>query len=232
MASARRSGRLLIAEDLAIIDAQAYDVQGRLHRALRNDSPVVGFKLGYTSDVMRKAMGISHPNYGPLTEEMVMTSPACVGSLMQPKVEPEFAVIVGRDSTIGAMHASVEVVDSVWADYRFTWAHNTADGSSAAFAVVGEEIPKNVPLADITIEMTSSSGESSVVRAQESGIDVKESLRWLFHQSDVPRAPEPQDVVLTGGLAAPLDLVDGGWIEATFRSASWVTRVRVERDES
>ncbi len=217
---------------MPITDAQAYDVQRLLHRALRQEAPVVGFKLGYTSSVMREAMGIADPNYGRLTRDMVKASPACIGSLTQPKVEPEFAVVVGTNLTIDAVHASMEVVDSVWADYQFTWAHNTADGSSAACAVIGDEIPVDVSLTDVTIEMMSSSGESAAVRAQDAGIDLDESLSWLASQSDVPRALQPMDVVLTGGLLAPFDLLDGGWIETTFRSGSWVTRVRVERNES
>lgn len=232
MAAARRSGRLLRADEVVITDAQAYDVQAHVHRALRNDFPVVGYKLGYTSQVMREAMGIANPNYGPLTEAMVMTSPARVGALMQPKVEPELAVVVDRELGVANLYASVEVVDSVWANYEFTWAHNTADGSSAALAVIGEEIPTDVSLTDITIEMTSSSGDALVARVGDSGIDIRQSLEWLASRAEIPRELQPADIVLTGGLAAPLDLVDGGWVEATFRSDSWATRVCVERNEN
>lgn len=231
MATARRSGCLLRADEVAITDAQAYEVQARVHVALRDADPVVGYKLGYTSQVMREAMGIANPNYGPLTQAMVMTSPARIGTLMQPKVEPEFAVVVDRELGVAKLHASVEVVDSVWSDYEFTWAHNTADGSSAAFAVIGTEIPTGLSPADITIEMTSSSRDVSMARVADSGIDIEQTLKWLASRSEISRRLQPGDLVLTGGLAAPLDLLDGGWIEATFRSDSWATHVRVERDE-
>lgn len=231
LATARRSGRLLRADEVAITDAQAYDVQAHVHMALRGATPVVGYKLGYTSQVMRDAMGISDPNFGPLTQAMVMTSPARVGTLMQPKVEPELAVVVDRKLGVAKLHASLEVVDSVWKNYRFTWAHNTADGSSAAFAVIGAEIPTDLSLTDVTIEMTSSSGDVSVARVGDSGIDIEQSLKWLASRSEIRRELQPADIVLTGGLAAPLDLLDGGSIDATFRSVSWTTHVRVERNE-
>ena len=39
----------------------------------------------------------------------------------------------GRDAAL----ACLEIVDSVWSGYRFTLEDNTADGSSAAWVVVG-----------------------------------------------------------------------------------------------
>ncbi|MDA9802858.1 hypothetical protein N9C30_00660 [bacterium] len=222
---------MLSADDFLIGDDHAYLIQRDVRRLLFGEASIVGFKLGYTSQVMRDAMGIAHPNHGPLTEGMIVESPARVHGLMQPKVEPEFAVVIGDGGAIESIRASLEIVDSVWRDYRFSWAHNTADGSSAAFAVIAEEIPMNVSWTDLTIDVTSSVGEASAARAADSGFDMEQSLRWLANGSEMPRQLQPKDIVFTGGLAAPLDLVDGGWIEATFRSASWVTRVRVERDE-
>jgi hypothetical protein len=37
--------------------------------------------------------------------------------------------------------ACLEIVDSVWSGYRFTLEDNTADGSSAAWVVVGPPLP-------------------------------------------------------------------------------------------
>lgn len=222
---------MLSADDFLIGDDLAYPVQRDVRRLVFGEASIVGFKLGYTSQVMRDVMGISHPNHGPLTEGMIAESPARIHGLMQPKVEPEFAVVIGDGGGIESIRASLEIVDSVWRDYRFSWAHNTADGSSAAFAVIGDDIPRDVSWTDITIDVTSSVGEVSAARAADSGIDIEQSLWWLANSSEIPRELQPKDIVLTGGLAAPLDLVDGGWIEATFRLDPWVTRVRVERDE-
>ncbi|MEC8648527.1 MAG: hypothetical protein VXY08_07240, partial [Actinomycetota bacterium] len=79
---------------------EAYGVQDRVHHRLRADSPTVGFKLGYTSQVMREAMGIDEPNHGPLTESMVVTSGTVVSGLLQPKVEPELAVFLDAQGRV------------------------------------------------------------------------------------------------------------------------------------
>src|SRR5690606_17539458 len=69
-----RSGRTLLdaaraATDLSLDDA--YPVQDRL-TALRlaEGRSHIGWKLGYTSAVMRQQMGVSAPNYGPLLDDM------------------------------------------------------------------------------------------------------------------------------------------------------------------
>ncbi|MCH9679471.1 MAG: 4-oxalocrotonate decarboxylase, partial [Actinomycetia bacterium] len=99
---------------------EAYRVQDRVHHRLRADSPTVGFKLGYTSQVMREAMGIDEPNHGPLTESMVVRSGTVVSGLLQPKVEPELAVFLDEQGRVERTVASLEVVDSIWQDYEFT----------------------------------------------------------------------------------------------------------------
>src|SRR5690606_35738079 len=73
--------------------------------------------------------------------------------LLQPRVEPEIAIRLGRDLmappdsfddvivAVDEAYACLEIVDSVWDGYRFRIEHNTADGSSAAFVVLGPAIP-------------------------------------------------------------------------------------------
>jgi len=208
---------------------EAYGVQDRVHHRLRADSPTVGFKLGYTSQVMREAMGIDEPNHGPLTESMVVTSGTVVSGLLQPKVEPELAVFLDAQGRVERTVASLEVVDSIWQDYQFTWAHNTADGSSAAFAVLGDTMPEGCSPDTVDITLTSSDGSSSSASGNASGLDLPESLVWLANHSDLPRDLRAGDIILTGGLAKPLDLHAGGWIEAVFAVGDWTTTVRVER---
>jgi 2-keto-4-pentenoate hydratase len=94
--SARQAGRTLDAEatigspDLAT----AYAIQRAL-LALRiaAGERVVGWKLGYTSEVMRRQMGIDRPNIGPLTDWMLLGSGDAVRErLVQPRVEPEIGL--------------------------------------------------------------------------------------------------------------------------------------------
>jgi len=221
---------MLTAGDIPVRPDTAYEIQARVARHLHPKSNVTGFKLGYTSDVMREAMGIEQPNHGTVFDSTVLTSPALVRELIQPKVEPEITVCVDRHGTVLEWRASLEVVDSVWADYEFTWAQNTADGSSAAYAVLGSCL--DAPLEDLVVTLRSSAGQSRTARVQEVCPDIAGSVGWLAQHSDLPRSLRDGDLILTGGLTAPLDLEPDGWIEATFEADAWSTEVLVERRES
>jgi 2-keto-4-pentenoate hydratase len=230
---ARLAGRTLEAASVPIGDDRAYRVQAALTAGrLRAGEHVVGWKLGYTSPVMREALGIDEPNAGPLTDAMFHASPARLsGGLLQPRCEPEIAVVLAADGTIAALRPAVEVVDSVWAGYRFDWAHNTADGSSAAAAVIADD---RVPLDWVvraTVEMTTSAGETSHGAVAAQLPDLQASVGWLRGLlSDRGEALAGGCVVLTGGLLAPVPLVPGGWVRARFSAAGRAdVTVEVER---
>ena len=108
----------------------AYAIQKILtENKTKNGDRIVGWKLGYTSLAMRKQMNISEPNYGPLLKSMVLPSGSYLTNyLIQPKVEPEIALIfsqplrgsVTRDEVYNAVdtaHGCLEVVDSIFEDY-------------------------------------------------------------------------------------------------------------------
>ena len=155
--SARREGRtldVLLSEQRGLSLADAYRIQDQV-TALRlaDGERRAGWKLGYTSAVMRTQMGIEAPNFGPLTDAMLLSSPAVLpGGALQPRIEPEIGLRLGRRLTgpcsvsdvlaaCSEALACLEVVDSVWSGYRFTLPDNTADGSSAAWVVVGPSLP-------------------------------------------------------------------------------------------
>ena len=151
--AAHRDRRTLEAADVEVGDlASAYAVQRALTaiRLARGDS-VIGWKLGYTTAAMREQMGIDAPNFGPLLASMRIDD-VLPPTLTQPRVEPEIALVLERDPGTGAdadrvlascarARLALEVVDSAWTAYRFDLEHNTADGSSAAGFVLGEDLP-------------------------------------------------------------------------------------------
>jgi 2-keto-4-pentenoate hydratase len=124
--------------DLSLDDAYAIQAAVTATRVGRGEQ-VVGWKLGYTSMAMRAQMGIDAPNFGPLTDAMIVPGGACVSTaLIQPRVEPEIGLRFGTplegdvaiEDVLAAVDealACLEVVDSVFADYRFRIEDNTAD---------------------------------------------------------------------------------------------------------
>ena len=230
--SARREGRtleVLLSADPGLSLADAYRIQDQV-TALRLAAGErrAGWKLGYTSAVMRAQMGIEAPNFGPLTDAMLLGSPAVLpAGALQPRIEPEIGLRLGRRLTApcsvsdvlaacDAALACLEVVDSVWTGYRFRLEDNTADGSSAAWVVVGPSLP----VSDLAALPVALSVDGQVV---ERGVGAAASghpaagVVWLAEQLAARGlALEPGDLVITGGLTSARPLEPGHRIGASF----------------
>jgi 2-keto-4-pentenoate hydratase len=190
----------------------------------------VGWKLGYTSIAMRRQMGVDAPNYGPLTDVMLLPSGALLpAGALQPRVEPEIGLRIGRrlsgptsmDDVLAGCTSAVaclEVVDSVWASYRFTLEDNTANGSSAGWVVTGPELPLD-DLPGIAVELAMEGERVAASVGAAAGGHPAAGVAWLAEQlGERELALEPGDLVITGGLTAAEPLVTGGRCTATF---SW-----------
>jgi 2-keto-4-pentenoate hydratase len=220
----------------------AYDVQDRITAArLARGERVVGWKLGYTSAAMREQMGVAFPNFGPLTDAMVLADGAALPpGTLHPRVEPEIALVFGEtvppDADVDAVMAArtravacLEVVDSVWEGYRFHLEDNTADGSSAAFVVLGAELPmNNLPAVAVDLSVDGDLVETGT-GAAASGHPAA-GVAWLAARlAERGRAVEAGHVVITGGLTKAHPLVAGGTITARFRALGTHVNVRISR---
>jgi 2-keto-4-pentenoate hydratase len=219
--------------------ADAYAIQARVTRArLDRGERVVGWKLGYTSLVMREQMGVDAPNFGPLTDAMLIDDSAAVpASFTQPRVEPEVALRFAADvpadadraAVLGAVasaHAALEVVDSVWTDYRFRLEDNTADGSSAAGVVLGPEIPLDeIDTVEVTLLVDGEPAGSG--RGSDASGHPAEGVVWLVDQlAGRGERLRAGDVVITGGLTRAAPLQPGSTIAATFSTGVSVSVTR------
>jgi len=243
---ARQAGRTLdtlLSDSLSFSLDDAYRVQDQV-TALRLASGErrAGWKLGYTSAVMRAQMGIDAPNFGPLTDAMLLSSPALLpGIALQPRVEPEIGLRLARrltapcsvdealDACDGAL-ACLEIVDSVWAGYRFTIEDNTADGSSAAWVAVGSSLPLyDLPSLPVALSVDGEVAERATGAA--AGGHPAAGLAWLAGQLAARGlALEPGDLVITGGLTSARPLQAGSRISAAFGVGGAVT-VEVSRPQ-
>lgn len=121
----------------------AYRVQAALGagRALR------GYKLGLLSEAKQRQMGIREPIYGRVYADMLLGPSVSLSRFLQPRLEPELAVVLRSDvppgtpasrarAAFGGFFLAVDVLDSVWRDYRFTAPEVVADNASGgAFAL-------------------------------------------------------------------------------------------------
>ena len=117
-------------------EAEAYDVQDRLHVELEaaGNGPIIGHKIGCTTAVMQRYLGIPSPCAGGLFASTVRTSPARLrhADFRRPGVECEIAVRLGADlpardegydrervgDAVDACFAAIEIVDDRYIDYR------------------------------------------------------------------------------------------------------------------
>jgi 2-oxo-3-hexenedioate decarboxylase len=232
--TARRAGQLLDPEVVlgSITIDEAYAVQGALtQRRLAEGERVVGWKLGYTSRAMREQMGVDEPNFGPLTDAMLLGDGAVVGDgLVQPRVEPEIALRLGRplsavdgsverDAVLDAVAeavASLEIVHSSWWDYRFTLEHNTADGSSAAQVVLGGVLDAD-DLAAVEVELTVDGVTAGRGCGADAGGHPADGVVWLLDKlAPAGVGLRAGDVVITGGLTRAVPLAPGGTASARY----------------
>ena len=224
--------------DLSLEDAYAIQQVGTARR-LAGGERIVGWKLGYTSLAMREQMGIDQPNFGPLTDAMLLESGESADArLIHPRVEPEigfrFARPVGAPASVDDVLAAVdeafaclEVVDSAFREYRFRLEDNTADGSSAAQVVVGPPLAHLDHLDRVTVRFERNGvtcGESTGAAA--SGHPAA-GVVWLVEQlAAVGRSLGPGDIVITGGLTAAVPLEPGDLVTARFADSIEVAVTR------
>jgi 2-keto-4-pentenoate hydratase len=232
LVSARSAGRTLavpVSDELDFPAADAYRVQEEV-AALRYAAGErrAGWKLGYTSQAMRAQMGVAEPNFGPLTTAMLLPSGAAVPSAaLQPRTEPEIGLRLGRRLTgpctaaealaaCSAAVACLEVVDSVWAGYRFRLADNTADLSSAAWVAVGGPLPLgDLDQVRVTLAVNGSAAGTATGAAADG--HPANGLAWLAGRlAATGRVLEPGDLVITGGLTAAVPVTAGDTVAAVF----------------
>lgn len=154
----------------------AYAVQAALlaRRQARGEH-ITGVKLGFTSKAKMAQMGVSDVIVGRLTDAMRIADgdDVALDRFIHPKAEPEVAYRLCRDvdladpltdieSCVDAMAPAIEIIDSRYRDFRFTYGDVVADNTSAAGYVigpwrpVGEAANRAVRLRTGTAEVTGS----------------------------------------------------------------------------
>lgn len=203
----------------------AYAVQARGIALREHDGErVVGGKLGFTSEAMRRAMGVDHPNYGWLTDAMVVAGEDVdLDALIHPKVEPEIAFVLGHDlagadvtaadvlDATAALAPCLEVVDSRYDGFRFAAADNIADDSSAGKVVLGEPVPlgelggADLRLLGCVVTVDGRVAHTAAGAAAHG--HPAEAVAWMVRACG--RALPAGAVVISGGLTPPVDLAEG-----------------------
>jgi 2-keto-4-pentenoate hydratase len=165
---------------------------------------------------------------------MLADGDAAPATVSQPRVEPGIAVRLGADidgpasmseieAGVETAYACLEVVDCVWSGYRFRIEHNTADGSSAAYVVLGGAITAD-DLSTVTVRLHRNGDEVATATGAAASGNPLVGVSWLARQLAITgRRLRVGEIVITGGLTATVPLEEGDCVEAVFDSHMVVT---------
>jgi 2-keto-4-pentenoate hydratase len=221
--------------------AQAYEIQLRQVAHWTSQGRTLrGQKVGLTSAVMQRQLGVDQPDYGHLFADMfhLESTPIVADRFISPKIEPEIAFVLR--STLGGPGVTVtdaldaidyvlpalEIIDSRIADWRITLADTIADNASSAGVVLGSTPHK---IEDIDLALTGcvlyvdgdpvADGAGAAVL----GSPVN-ALVWLANTvGPLGIALEAGSVILPGSLTAALPVAPGSTVTARFGDIGSIT---------
>ena len=212
----------------------AYQIQtiNTEHR-VEGGARIVGKKIGLTSKVVQKQLGVDQPDFGVLFHDMEVLNGQSISikEILQPKVEAEIAFVLGEDldmealtivdviDAIDYMLPSIEIVGSrikAW-DVKIT--DTVADNASASHYVLGHT-PKTIDELDVvnTEMVMKINGE---VQSQGKGAACLGSplnaLLWLAQKMQEMDEPlQAGEVILSGALGPFYDVKAGDQVTAEF----------------
>jgi len=229
-----RTGTAPLTDTMELDEATALDVQDAVVRA-RVDSghAIVGAKLGLTSAAKQRQMNVDRPLYGWLTADMAIDTGAVLrcDSYIQPRVEPEIAFLLGRDlegpevtatqvlAATEACFGAIDVLDSRYAGYKFTFDDVTADNaSSAGFVLGGTAVdPYGIDLR-LTGCVLEKNGELVATAAGAAVMGHPASaVAWLVRAlARRGQGLEAGHVVMAGGMTEAIPVAPGDTVVARF----------------
>ena len=206
----------------------AYRVQEiGIARRIAAGEEIVGRKIGLTSAAMQTQLGVDEPDFGVITDAMVITDGGTLdtATLIAPRLEPEFAFKLARAlpenpslaavrAAIGAVAVSIEVIDSRVRDWDIGLVDTVADNASCARVIVGEWRTADETLlsalADVRIDLvrdgeTVDSGLGSAVLG-----DPTVAVQWLAQSfGKFGQTLEAGSIVLAGSVCAAAKFAAG-----------------------
>lgn len=205
--------------------SDAYRVQSaNIERRLSAGERVIGRKIGLTSRAMQQQLGVDEPDYGVITDRMVIPPGGVLflDELIAPKLEPEFAFRIDRTLTqfptldevhgaVGAVALSIEVIDSRVENWRIALADTIADNASSARIVRGAWVEAS---ADVLAALPHSSialtrNQTMEARGQGSAVlgNPLTSVHWLAQVlGKLGTTLRAGDIVLAGSVCAAVTL--------------------------
>ncbi|HTV49653.1 MAG TPA: fumarylacetoacetate hydrolase family protein [Steroidobacteraceae bacterium] len=213
--------------------ADAYRIQDFLAREhVAQGARAVGYKIGFTSHVLRKAAGALEPAYGRIFGEALHPDGAQLQAqrFLKPRVELELAFVMGADLEGPEAHLydvmratelvlpALEIIDSR-TELPRTVCDTIADNTAFAAMVVGG---RTVRPTEVDVRWVGATlGRNGVI--EDSGVSAvvmghpAAGIAWLVNQLHALGGRLRQgDIVLSGTFIRPLEVQAGDVIHADY----------------
>jgi 2-keto-4-pentenoate hydratase len=219
--------------DDADIDA-AYAVQQQnLLERYAGGRRRVGRKIGLTSDIVQRQLGVGQPDCGSLLDDMRVPAGSTVryADLLQPKVEAEIAFTLKDDianapgsiddiaEAIESATAAIEIVDSRVAGWDISIIDTIADNASSGMFVLSD-VNRSIDglvLPELRMSMCADGIEVSTGSGAACLGNPLNAVRWLamtaLRNGDPLRAGE---IILSGALGAMVTVHGGEHFRASI----------------
>jgi 2-keto-4-pentenoate hydratase len=233
--------------DLTIEDA--YAIQSiNISRRIAAGERVIGRKVGLTSKPMQELLGVDEPDFGVLTDVMLVEDGDLIAlsRLVQPRVEAELAFVMSRDlagpgisaavalDALAGVLPAVEVVDSRVADWKIKLVDTVADNASSGLFVIGGRMRQ---VADLDLRLlgvaVSRNGELLDTGAGAAILgNPARCVAWLANKlGSLGEGLRAGDIVLPGAVHKMVPVQPGDVFRADYAHLGAVT-VRFSKDGS
>jgi 2-keto-4-pentenoate hydratase len=221
--------------------AEAYRIQQEVVRRRKAaGETVVGWKIGLTSEAMRRQLGVDQPDYGPILSGYLVPEGASIqtADLIEPRIESEIAFVLrsplrGPGVTAAdvlaateGVAAALEIIDSRIEGWKLTLPDTIADlASSARVAWSGRLVPVDgLDLRAITVVLRRA-GE--VVGEGIGGAvlgNPAEAVAWAVNTlAEFGVTMEAGHLIMPGALHASVPAQAGDTFEARFEGLGSVS---------
>jgi len=156
-----------ISNQIDLTEEDAYEIQKlSIEERYARGEKFVGLKLGFTSYAKMKQMGVHDMIWGRLTDSMWLKNGETLpmDQFIHPRAEPEIAFLLKKDLNreisleeipeyISACAPAIEIIDSRFANFKFSLEDVIADNCSSSGFVIGawQPLPKSLTNRSISL---------------------------------------------------------------------------------
>ncbi len=210
---------------------EAYDIQKiSIEKRLERGEKLTGYKLGFTSKAKMEQMGVHDIIWGRLTDnmEVINSQTLSMSNFIHPRVEPEIAFLIGKPidefltletatDYLQGVAAALEIIDSRYENFKFSFEDVIADNCSSSAYVLGEWLPPTTPLQNLDIALVinkkiSQTGHSNAILGNPLASLVEMAKMARKYNLEI----KPGQVILAGAATSAVYIHEGDKIEGQF----------------